>query len=405
MRNLAMRLLPHLVLPALAAAPCLATVPARAGTLTDLHSFYADANCADGSVPTSGVVEPGGGFLLGTAQKGGAYGYGSIYVQGAQGSHDTLYSFCPAAGCADGAYPFGGLTPGPNGTFYGMTYSGGANAGGTVFEITASGTLTTLYSFCAQDGCADGKFPTGKLARAQDGSFYGTTPQGGANGYGTAFRITPAGAFTTLYSFCAASVCSDGGSPNGVILTGDGNLYGTTVNGGDNDAGTVFRLTPAGAETALYSFCGASACSDGAIPYAGLAQHGKALVGTTRDGGANGAGTAFRITPSQADLTTLYSFCAQTSCADGSSPEAGLVSAAGKLYGTTFAGGAAGYGTVFSLSRTQTLTTIYDFCSQANCTDGALPISGLAPSWDGTFYGTTPAGGANGVGVLFKVAP
>lgn len=164
-----------------------------------------------------------------------------------------------------------------------------------------------------------------------------------------------------------------------------------TCSGGANAGGTVFKITASGTLTTLYSFYAASACSDGAIPYADLAQHGKALVGTTRDGGANGAGTAFRITPSQAGVTTLYSFCAQSNCR---SPEAGLVPAAGRLYGT-----------VFSLPQTQTLTTIYDLCSQANCADGALPISDLAPSWDGTLSGTTPAGGANGVGVLFKIAP
>jgi len=156
-----------------------------------------------------------------------------------------LYSFCAQTGCTDGAVPHAALALAPNGDFYGTTTERGAsnncNGGcGTVFKITSAGNLTTLYNFCLQTGCPDGFFPIDKLVLGTDGSFYGTTQAGGTSancngGCGTVFRITPAGQLTTLYSFCQQSGCPDGYFPRAALVQGaDGNLYGTTYFGGPN---------------------------------------------------------------------------------------------------------------------------------------------------------------------------
>lgn len=179
----------------------------------------------------------------------------------------TLYSFCPEQYCPDGANPYAGLVQATDGNFYGTATGGGAHAeGGTVFQITPGGTLTTLYSFCAEQGCVDGVGPYAGLVQATDGNFYGTTNGGGAKGGGTVFRISSGGTLTPLYSFCSESNCADGGQPNGLVLATDGNFYGTTGVGGANKYGTVFRITSSGALTTLYTFCSQQNCADGGAP-------------------------------------------------------------------------------------------------------------------------------------------
>jgi uncharacterized repeat protein (TIGR03803 family) len=211
--------------------------------------------------------------------------------------------------------------------------------------------------------------------------------------------VSPAQTFTTLATFDQ----TDGELPEGSLVQGmDGNLYGTTVDGGGNGGGggggTVFRITPAGELTTLYSFCRLLNCADGAFPYAGLilGTDGN-LYGTTFGGGANGVGfggdgTVFTISPG-GELKTLYSFCSQTNCTDGSFPQDSLVQAAnGDFYGTTRDGGvngagSGGYGTVFEITPSGTLATLYSFCSQANCADGRYPHAGLVQATNGGFMG------------------
>ena len=143
------------------------------------------------------------------------------------------------------------LVQGVDGNFYGTTAVDGANGHGTVFKITPAGTLTTIYSFCAQSNCADGIYPYAGLAQDSKGNFYGTTSAGGANGDGSVFTITAAGALTTLHSFDS----TDGATPYaGLLLAGDGNFYGTTGAGGANNYGTIFNITPSGTLTTLHSF-------------------------------------------------------------------------------------------------------------------------------------------------------
>jgi uncharacterized repeat protein (TIGR03803 family) len=306
----------------------------------------------------------------------------------------TLHSFDGT----DGACPEAALVQATNGDLYGTTYCGGANGYGTVFKITSSGTLTRLHSF----DYTDGAYPDGAVAQATDGNFYGTTSQGGANpcngnGCGTVFKITPSGALTTLLSFNG----TDGDSPSALIQAPDGSLYGTTADGGANGLGTVFKITTNGTLTTLFSFNG----TDGGSPSALIQATDGNFYGTTADGGANDScfpfptcGTVFKITPS-GTLTTLHSFDGT----DGDVPVAALVQATdGYLYGTTSAGGADesclvlggpyGCGTVFKITTNGTLTTQLFF----DDTDGANPAAALVQATDGNFYGTTLHGGANG---------
>jgi uncharacterized repeat protein (TIGR03803 family) len=322
----------------------------------------------------------------------------------AQTTFTTLANFAGTNGANPG---FMSLVQGLDGHFYGTTEEGGDLACsasptfgcGTVFKVTAGGTVTTLYSFCSQTNCPDGTFPYGGLVQASNGNFYGTTELGGANGGGTVFEITPAGALTTLYSFSG----SDGLYPYaGLVQAANGNFYGTT-SGGSTNYGTVFEITPAGTLTTLHSFD--ENHNEGGEPYAALTQATNgSFYGTTYTGGTrppSDYGTVFEITAG-GTLTTLYSFCFQTNCADGANPLAGLVQASdGNLYGTTYAGGAVCgcYGTVFKFTGS-TVSTLHSFDKN----DGESPYGGLVQATNGDFYGTTRYGGTNGDGTVFSLS-
>ena len=349
--------------------------------LTTLYSFAG----SDGAQPTAGLVQGSDGNFYGTTSQGGASETGTVFKITPSGTLTTLHSF---AGGSDGEVPFAGLVQGSDGNFYGTTYLGGVNEFGTVFKMTPTGTLTSLYNFAASGGV----LPVAGLVQGSDGNFYGTTTGGGANNAGTVFEITPSGTLTTLYSFAR----SDGDDPYGGLLQGsDGNFYGTTTGGGaSNGNGTVFKITPRGILTTLYSFAG----SDGANPYAALVQGSDGnFYGTTAGGGAsNGNGTVFKITPG-GTLTTLHSFAGS----DGANPYAALVQGSdGNFYGTTQQGGANnGNGTVFKITPSGTLTSLYSFAGS----DGALPGAGLVQGSDGNFYGTTGGGGAYNDGTVFRL--
>ena len=312
----------------------------------------------------------------------------------------------------NGEFPTAKLLQAANGDFYGTTDAGGANGVGTVFKITPGGLVTTLYSFCSQSGCTDGEYPKGGLVQATNGDFYGTTAAGGASGSGTVFKITPSGKLTRLYSFCSQSNCTDGGGPYaGLVQATNGDFYGTTDGFGANgNYGTIFKITPGGTLTTLYSFCGQSGCTDGEYTYAGLVQAANGdFYGTTSQGGAGsncpytwGCGTVFKITPG-GTLTTLHRF----NGTDGYEPGGPLVQASdGNLYGITYADGANGRGTVFKITPGGTLTTLYSFCGQSGCTDGEFPWfgAGLVQATNGDFYGTTSQGGLANDGTVFSLS-
>jgi uncharacterized repeat protein (TIGR03803 family) len=227
---------------------------------------------------------------------------------------------------------------------------------GTVFEITPDGKLTTLHTFSYNDG----DNPSAALIQVSGGSLYGTTYFGGANGSGTIFKIAPTGIFSTVYNFCSQSNCTDGSNPAApLVQSADLTLYGTATTGGlyIYGAGTIFTITPSGTFTTLYDFCSQTVdCLDGNNPSAGLVQGNDGnFYSTTEYGGtsttctAPGCGTIFKITPNGA-LTTLYTFCTVSGCPNGYYPGGIVQDTNGNFYGTTFKGGANGEGTVFSLS-------------------------------------------------------
>ncbi len=340
-----------------------------------------------------------------------ALSFVAVFCAGAIGSRAQSFTTLLTFDGANGANPKSvALVQGADGDLYGTTSSGGATANcsagcGTIFKINLDGKLTTLHSFCAQPDCTEGMNPQAGLIQANDGNFYGTTLGGGAHeGNGTVFRMTASGMVTTIYSFCAMPNCADGYSPNGALLQGaDGNLYGTTSGGGAKDSGTVFKITLEGALTTLYSFCTQPDCADGSNPVAEMTQGADGnLYGMTSQGG-KGSGTIFGINSSGA-LTTSYVFCSRPQCADGGNPKGGLIQGAdGNFYGTTFAGGTGNKGTVFMVTPQGALTTIFSFCTE--CAAGATPYSTLVQGTDGSFYGTAYYGGAKGQGTAFKLIP
>jgi uncharacterized repeat protein (TIGR03803 family) len=297
---------------------------------------------------------------------------------------------------------------------------------------------TVLYSFCTQgSSCTDGTdpYPQAGLIMDASGKLYGTTP-GVEYGYGegTVFALTPNAARTkwtetVLYNVCEQAGCTDGAYVfAGLIMDKSGKLYGTTYKGGIYNWGTVFELTPNEAktkwtETVLYSFCAqGEPCTDGQAPYAALTMDASGkLYGTTSAGGPDGWGTVFELTPNAAKTkwteTVLHGFCAQgiySGCPDGQTPYAGLIiDKLGRLYGTTYQGGAHSLGTVFELTPNAaktiwTETVLYSFCSQGgeSCTDGADPdAAALIMDARGNLYGTTYQGGASDQGTAFELTP
>jgi uncharacterized repeat protein (TIGR03803 family) len=361
-------------------------------TYTNLASF----DKTNGYEPThTALIQATDGNLYGVTSYGGANDEGVVFRITPSGTLTVIYSFCSLASCADGANPYSSLFLGSNGDLYGTTYYGGANNNGTLFKITTSGTLTTLYSFCSLASCADGTGPEGQLAEDSAGNIYGTANYGGASNVGTVFKFSTKGVLTTLHSFSGA----DGDYPAGGLIASGGVFYGTVEYGGANGDGTVFKITTAGVETTLHSFAG----TDGDDPGGWLVAAGGDFYGTT-GGGANGEGTVFKMTAS-GTVTTLYSFCSLANCADGSQATAGLMQATdGNLYGVTYGGGANGHGTAYELTLKGVLTTLYSFCSLASCEDGDGPQGGLVQDTNGDFYGMTGYGGSSGDGVIFSIA-
>jgi len=385
------------------------TFQANAQTETVLHDFGSFP--ADGNSPIAGLVEGGESDFYGTTTYGGTNIVGIVFRISSSGSYKVLYTFGSSPDYNDGASPEAGLVQGGDGNFYGTTLNGGTSGGGTVFKISPSGTLTTLHSFSNDS-------PEAGLVQGSDGNFYGTTLNGGTStncggaGCGTVFRISPSGSETNLHSF---SGNPDGASPEaGLVQGSDSNFYGTTLNGGTSTncgggCGTVFRITPGGAYTILYSFAGHP--TDGAHPYAGLVQGSDGnFYGTTFDGGTSancdsGCGTVFRVSPS-GSYTILYSFGSYPT--DGLGPGGLVQGSDGNIYGTTVDGGANSGGTFFRISPSGSYTNLYSFPFAGYPNDGEGPV-GVVQGSDGNFYGTTGGGGTStncgtlGCGTVFKL--
>lgn len=305
------------------------------------------------------------------------------------GVYGAFTGICPIAKECNVGYSLGPLNLGQDGNLYGTAFGGGNNGGGTVFRATPKGVATALYNFCEFNRCPGGDEPEIAVP-APDGNLYGITYQFGLYNRGTAFKINSQKQFKVIYRFCAVRTteCLDGSLPNSLIVGTDGNLYGTTEQGGEGNfsCGTVFKLTPGGVLTTLYSFCNPG--TDASPSHLIQASDGN-FYGTTQ----GGFGSIFKITP-EGMLTTLYRFCTQslTLCTGGWMPTGLTQGTDGNFYGATCNGGTAaapGDGTLYKITPDGILTTLYSFTGpNISCPQG------LVQATNGKFYGTTP--GNNG---------
>lgn len=365
---------------------CAAASQAAAQTLTTLVSF----NGTDGGNAIAGLILATEGNFYGTASTGGASGSGTVFRMSPSGALTTLHNFCSQVPCSDGSDPVGGLVQATDGNLYGTTATGGTTQMGTAFKITLDGTLTTLATF---GGSVSGQGPSAALVQGTDGNFYGTTARGGNDtcflraGYqvscGTVFKMTPAGTVTTLALLTQAT----GFWPLAPLIQGsDGSFYGTASKGGgtaEPGDGTIFKITSSGTFTVLYRFSG----TDGEKPLGALVLGSDGnFYGTTSFGGGDPGfgGTVFKLTPG-GTLTTLYSF----GSGEGFGPSAALIQATdGNFYGTTGGNGTAVSGTAFKITPGGTLTTLASFSG----TNGETPIVPLVEGPTGLLYGTTEYG-------------
>jgi uncharacterized repeat protein (TIGR03803 family) len=375
---------------------------------------YSFQGGADGAYPFGSLIADTAGNLYGSTAIGGGtgckQGCGTIFKLASEGTETILYAF---KGGTDGAEPSGALVADSAGNFYGTTMMGGPSNAGTVFKLAPDGTETVLYAFT---GGSDGWEPDGTLVMDKNGDLYGTTVMGGGVtaceqylGCGTVFEVKPDGTETVLYAFQGGT---DAIAPSGgVIRDASGNLYGAAAAGGTGNenncgggnvgCGAVFKISPGGAETVLYSFQGGS---DGFEPLGGLLKDKAGnLYGTTGGGGNSDQGTVFKLA-SDGTESVLYAFKGGS---DGNNPETGVImDKAGNLYGATASGGGmhcsheyGGCGTVFKLAPDGTETVLFAFYGSR----GRLPVAGLLMGKNGLLYGTTTSGGTDNDGVVFSV--
>lgn len=357
----------------------------EAQNFTVLHNFVGLPS--DGANPSAPLLIDSNGNLYG-ASLGGRLGDGAIYKIEPSGKESVLYSF---EDDADGNNPLLSFLEGN--TIFGTAFGGGVNLFGTVFTLT-NGKLTVLYSCCTGIGA----FPGG-LIRDTNGDLYGTTFAGGdfnacdPSGCGTVFKIGKSGSATFTHAF--GQVFGDGEVPNALLVRDpSGEMFGTTEFGGAYGYGTIFELRPSGAETVVYSFQDGT---DGGIPSGGVYRDSEGnLYGTTSQGGTDNQGIVFELT-SSGQVMVLHSF----SGADGSMPTGGVtLDQFGSVYGVTYQGGTCNKGTIFKIDASGDLTTLHEFTGVA---DGEYPLGLLLANH--ALYGVTYQGGSSNDGVVFKLVP
>lgn len=391
----------------------------EAYTLVPLHTF----GPADGKYPVN-LAEGRDGNLYGvTLLSGGAQsrGTGTVFRLTPDGAFLTLDTFGPPAaggGNTDGEAP-DGLVQATDGNLYGITQTGGGHGGGTAFRLTAAGIPGVLYDFSAPD--AAGTNATGNrpltLSPGRDGNLYGTTFSGGANGGGIVFQLTTGGVLTPLASLPTAAPLpvpgggqtEDGSSHFSRVTQGrDGNVYGVTGYGGAHLQGTLFCITPAGVMTVLHDFTAPGTDgtnADGAEPGGGLTEGADGrFYGTTDEGGAHAGGTVYAVTPDGV-LTTLYDFDATGSSGDNASgcqPFGDLILGKdGNFYGVAAFGGPAGRGTIFSITPGGKFTVLY----RVTTADAISGPFGLFQSREGEFYVIDQAIQGDGTGAVYALKP
>jgi len=339
------------------------------GKLHTLKSFCdgTPPSCQSAEGPFTTPIEDTKGDIYGTVYFGGDYGDGAVWE----------------------------LKPNTTGKYsLKYLYSFNGTDGFGPFELTYAGAGT--------GGSYDGKSP-----------LYSTTIAGGTNNAGIVFSLTPSktGSWTlqTLYNFCSVSGCVDGGLPHaGVIVDPSGNLLGTAEYYGTDNAGVIYQLSNTGGswnETVLYTFCSMSGCSDGSGPFAGLARDASGnLYGTTYFGGAQNDGVVFELKSTGA-YSVLHDFCSETNCTDGSEPAAAVtLDSSGNIFGTTGRGGDNNFGTMFEISD-GTFKRVYSYCAQSGCADGGYPYGTLIFGGTDHIIGTTQYGGAKSLGEVYKLKP
>jgi len=406
-----------------------------AAKLKTLHDFCVKDGCSDGALPNGELLMDAEGNLYGTSAEG-THNAGNVFaliLDPATGKrkYRVLHNFCAEELCADGSAPNGSLIADTKGNLYGTTRGGGnSEAGGTAFELMPNADrskwkLKTLYKFCSLDTCADGEIPwsgltyTGASSGAPyDGHspVYGATYGGGLPlDAGIVFQLTRTGktwSATSIHDFCSGD-CDDGINPVAVMADGNGNLFGAAAAGGPLNQGTVFELSPDNGNwmlTSLYGFCQQAQCVDGAGPAADLVMdESGSLYGTTSGGGASGEGMVFKIVPNgvNSQLTVLYNFCTLADCADGAKPLGKLtVGANGDLFGTTLQGGVHSQfgGTVFRL-RNGSIKLLHSFCALADCADGTHIHAGVIMDESANLLGVASSGGTHGGGTVFELRP
>lgn len=345
---------------------------------TDLHDFTG----ADGGGSGANVTLDDEGNIYGTTDFGGANGDGVVFKLAPDGTETVLHSFSGS----DGSEPDGAVLLHHN-KIYGTAGSGGAGGNGVLFSLNPKGKYKVLHDFAANDG----SFLRGNIIRDKVGNIYGTALFGGSTGDGTVYKYGFDGSFTVLHTFNG----TDGEFPeHGVVSDREGNLYGVTAFGGASDNGTVYKIASDGTFSTLYSFTGGA---DGGFLYGGVdVDSGGNVYGSTVDGGANGAGTVFKIAP-DGTLTTLYNF---TGGADGGSPEGDMKLVGKNLYSTATNGGdpSCQCGVVYQVSMGGAEKVLHAFTS-----DTGGGYSAGVVNKKGVLYGTTQSYGAGGNGVVFSV--
>lgn len=361
-----------------------------------LHAFKG----TDGNHPVATLAFDTAGNLYGTTTEGGKYNQGTVFRISASKQETVLYSFCKLSNCTDGSRPYNGVVLDTAGNIYGATPGGGKYGAGVVYKITVAGKYSILHNFKGQP---DGDEGYGWLVFDKAGNLYGTTLQGGKNNTGAVYKITPAGEESIFYSFPDGSGDGPLDPIAGLTLDGSGNFYGTSiVGGGSSEAGTVYKLTPAGKETTLYSFN----MTNGYEPYAGVTLDPKGnIYGATVYGGSGETGVVYKLSPSGKPLFT-YSLSDATGISPYATP---ILDAKGNIYGVGGLGGPHGYGAVFKMPPSgKSATPLYGFCADGlpNCNDGAEPLGGIVFDTKGNLYGTGSIGGGSGeYGVVFKIVP
>ena len=342
------------------------------------------------STPYAPLLARPDGSLYGVSAEGGAMAAGTIFKLVPGVSFEVVHGFNTTV---NGSGAYDGLTVAADGSLYGTAPKGGASTVGTVFKLSAGDSFTLLTSASSTNG--NGFYPHGSVVQASDSAFYGVMLAGGAGEAGTIYKMTATGVVTLAH---ALNKTTQGSNPYGrLVSAADGLLYGTASGGGSSYMGTLFSYDPAADRfTLLHTFTG----GNGANPFAGLIEGSdRRLYGTTFAGGAYGKGTIFAFDPASRALTTLHSF----NGSNGAYPYAGLLEAAdGRIYGTTSVGGASNLGTVFSISKAGgTYTVLHSFKGA----DGASPRAGLVQAADSYLYGTTADGGSTGSGVIYRIDP